>query len=150
MKLRLRSITVPRITKKSRLAELSAQHRWTRIGEPEWLQVIAAIPNISPEDLTALEIPVDAPWAGVRQHTLDELDFSLVALSGVYEARADLHKFCRGTVIRAKERARWASRNSRVVDDKRQLKAEMAEWMLIWLSDPALFPAWVQLRRQRL
>jgi hypothetical protein len=150
MKLRSHSTTVPRITKKSRLFELAAERCWARIGEPEWLQVIAAIPNISPEDLKALDLPIAAPWHGVRQHSLDELEFSLVALSGVYETRTDLRSFCRRTVIRAKDRARWASQNSRVAEHKRKLKAEMAEWMLIWLSDPALFPTWVQLRRQRL
>jgi hypothetical protein len=27
------------------------------------------------------------------------------------------------------------------------LKAEMFEWMLVWLDDPAMFPTWAQLRR---
>jgi hypothetical protein len=30
------------------------------------------------------------------------------------------------------------------------MKAEMVEWMLVWLDDPAIFPAWIQLRRQRM
>jgi hypothetical protein len=30
------------------------------------------------------------------------------------------------------------------------MKAEMVEWMLVWLGDPAIFPAWIQLRRQNM
>jgi hypothetical protein len=29
---------------------------------------------------------------------------------------------------------------------ERRTKAEMAEWMLVWLGDPALFPSWILLR----
>jgi hypothetical protein len=46
-------------------------------------------------------------------------------------------------VIAAKSRARFLSR-------KYPLKAEMVEWMLVWLGDPAMFPAWAQLRRERI
>jgi hypothetical protein len=33
-----------------------------------------------------------------------------------------------------------------VAEQKRIVKAEMAQWMLVWLGDPALFPAWARLR----
>ena len=146
---RSRSTSVPRIAKKRQLLALTAQHGWPRIGDEEWVTIRNAIPNIAPEDLQILEIPVDPPWSGIRQHTLDELEVSLSALTGVYTNRADLRRFCRDAVIRAKDRAKWASKSMRVAEDKRRIKAEMAEWMLVWLSDPTLFPAWVQIRQSR-
>lgn len=30
------------------------------------------------------------------------------------------------------------------------MKAEMVEWMLVWLDDPAMFPAWASVRRLRI
>ena len=53
----------------------------------------------------------------------------------------------RDLVIAAKDRARWASRSDKVEKSKRAMKAEMVEWMLVWLDDPAMFPAWSARRR---
>lgn len=141
---------MPRVTKKQQLLELAAERGWERIGEAEWASICIALPRITPEDLQGIEMPVEAPWSGVRQHTLDELETTLCALSGVYGSRPDLRKFTRMVVVRAKERAKWASRSAAVAVEKRALKAEMAEWMLIWLGDPGLFPPWVEVRRRAL
>jgi hypothetical protein len=54
-----------------------------------------------------------------------------------------LRRTCRGQVIVAKARARFLNR-------KNALKAEMVEWMLVWLGDPAMFSAWAALRRERI
>ena len=137
------------MTRKRRLRELIAARGWERIGEPEWRAILAEIPEVTPADLESAEVAMEAPWCGVRQHTFDELEASLKAFSAVYEAREDLRRFCRETVIRAKDRAKWASRSQRVAEEKRRVKAEMTEWMLVWLGDPAVFPAWVELRRRR-
>jgi hypothetical protein len=141
---------VPRTGKKTKLRELITEREWRRIGDSEWDAIARAIPGILPEDLQILEIPVDPPWCGVRWHSLRELEESLNALSGIYCARPDLRRFCRNTVIRTKERTRWATRNPRVDEEKRRLKAEMLEWTLVWLGDPALFPAWAKIRREKL
>jgi len=139
-----------RLSKKQRLRDLIAARAWPRIGETEWIAILAAIPNISPNDLQAAGVPVDPPWSGVRQHTLEELDDSLCGLSEVYAARLDLRTFCRRQAIVAKDRARGASRSDRVDPERRQLKAEMVEWLLVWLGDPAVFPSWARLRRTRM
>jgi len=141
---------VPRVTKRTRLLEIAGRHAWPRIRDAEWTQLRAAIPNLTPEDLQSLEIPVDPPWSGIRQHTLGELEASLIAMSDVYVRREDLRRFARATVIRAKERAKGAAKNPAVSEEKRRLKTEMAEWLLVWLGDPALFPAWVRIRRELL
>jgi hypothetical protein len=86
----------------------------------------------------------------VHQHTFADLEVSLRFMSSVYAARPDLHRECRDVVIKAKNRARFASHNTRAAELKRRIKAEMVEWMLVWLGDPALFDAWAVLRRQHM
>jgi hypothetical protein len=71
----------------------------------------------------------------------------LTALAGIYAMRPELSAFTRAQVIQAKDRAKWASRSARVDAEKRKNKAEMAEWMLVWLDDPAMFVSWVERRR---
>ena len=83
----------------------------------------------------------------IRQHTFAELEASLKELSLAYAAHPESRRECREAVINAKDRARFASRNPRASELKRRIKAEMVEWMLVWLGDPALFEEWAQLRR---
>jgi hypothetical protein len=125
---------------------LIAARGWTRIGEAEWNDLAAAMPTLATADLNNAGVPVDAPWSGVEQKTLDNLERSLCALTEVYGSRPELRRFCRREVIRAKDRARRAARNARVSEEKRALKAEMVEWMLVWLGDPAIFPGWARVR----
>ena len=54
---------------------------------------------------------------------------------------------CRAMVIAAKDRARFASRGVKAELAKRELKARMVEWMLVWLDDPTVFPIWATLRQ---
>ena len=84
----------------------------------------------------------------VWQHTFADLEASLCFLSRVYAVCEDRRRECRDIVIKAKDRARWASRNQRAAAVKRRIKAEMVEWMLVWLGDPSLFAGWATLRRQ--
>jgi hypothetical protein len=51
-------------------------------------------------------------------------------------------------VIAGKEHARLAARRAGASDERRVLKEEMAAWMLLWLENPALFPAWLALRKR--
>ena len=113
------------------------------IGEAEWLELKAALPDVSESTIRAAGIPIAQPWCGVRQHTLDELEASLRELSEVYEKHPRLRRTCREQVISAKARARFLSRRN-------ALKGEMVEWMLVWLGDLAMFPAWAALRRGRM
>ena len=86
----------------------------------------------------------------VPLHNFDELEASLNLLSALYGSREELRRECRDAVIEAKDRARWASRNTRASELKRRIKAEMVEWMLVWLGDPALFGEWARLRREHM
>ena len=86
----------------------------------------------------------------VAQHTFAELEASLKELSAVYAGSPNLRRECRDTVIAAKDRARFASRIVKASELKRRIKAEMVEWMLVWLGDPALFEDWARLRRSHM
>ena len=129
------------------LGEFIAAQGWTRVGEAEWAELRKAFPKITPAQLLKAGIPVDQPVRGVEQHGFDELETSLIELARIYAVRPDLRRLIRQQVIAAKDRARWASRNSRVEEPVRRRKAEMLEWMLVWLDDPAMFETWVRLRR---
>jgi hypothetical protein len=83
-------------------------------------------------------------------HTFAELQAWLTEQSCLYASHAELRRACRDTVIAAKDRARFAARNSRASPLKRRIKAEMVEWMLVWLGNPALFEDWARLRRSHM
>ena len=138
------------MTKKQRVLDFAAARGWTAIGEAEWNELKAALPDVSETTIRRAGIPISQPWRGIAQHTLDELESSLRELSEVYAARPDLRRYCRDRVIAAKDRARWVARGAQATEDKRRLKTEMAGWMLVWLDDPAMFPAWAGMRRGRI
>ena len=83
----------------------------------------------------------------VRWKTLDELEASLRELQQLYAEQPAQRRELRDAVIGAKDRARFASRNPKVSAEKRSIKEEMVQWMLVWLDDPAMFGDWVTLRR---
>ena len=91
-----------------------------------------------------------SPAPQIRTKTLDELETVLRDYQRMYEADPARRRNLRETVIKAKDRARFASRNSKAAGEKRAVKAEMVEWMLVWLADPSLFADWVTLRRRTL
>jgi hypothetical protein len=86
---------------------------------------------------------------GVRQSDFDELERTLVALSRLYSTGGrETRRVCRRAVIEAKQHARWAARRAGSDEARRQIKEEMIQWMLVWLENPAVFPAWAPLRRK--
>lgn len=138
---------MPRKTKKQRVLEFVASRGWELIGEAEWRELREALPDVSEATVRESGIAIAQPWRGVRQHTMDELETSLDELSQVYASQPHLRRYCRDQVIAAKARARFVSFSGKAEEGKRRLKAEMVEWMLVWLGDPAMFPAWAAMRR---
>jgi hypothetical protein len=132
------------VNTRARLREHITSRGWSVVGEAEWLELRAIFSEAA---IRAAGIPIEAPWCGIASHTLAELEESLRAFSRVYETREDLRRYCRDQVIAAKDRARWVARSARVEENKRRLKDEMVEWMLVWLGDPATFPVWARLRK---
>jgi len=131
---------MPRITKKERILQYAAARGWTLIGDAEWKELHTSLPDIADDTFRSAGLPVAQPWLGVTQHSMEELESSLIDLARIYEMRRDLRSWCRKQVIRAKDRARWLSRKQ--LSRKHQSKAEMVEWMLVWLGDPSMFEAW--------
>jgi hypothetical protein len=79
---------------------------------------------------------------------------SLLAMSGEYaKARAsgDLARVedVRRAVRQAKDRLRLTLRRRNLRDDTRAVKQEVLEWFLVWLENPAVFPAWLEVRLGR-
>ena len=50
--------------------------------------------------------------------------------------------------LKGKRRALMISRNAKVIERKREEKAEMAEWFTVWLNQPEIFEDWLALRRR--
>jgi len=127
-------------------------HEWERIGRTEWDQLRAIFPTTSETTVRAalLELPisVDQPFAGIATKTLDDLETSLVHMAATYAADPEIRRECRAQVIAAKDRTRFAVLNPMTPPEKRVVKEEMLEWMLVWLGDPALFATWVALRKR--
>lgn len=144
---------------KQRLREYLETRKPHRINELIWQEVLVHLAPVSESYLRDLlrdtELPFDQPYAGVRQHTLAELEESLREMLAVYteslaEGNRDRARYCRRQVIAAKDRARFLSHGPRLSEERRALKEEMVQWMLVWLENPEVFPAWVEARKRAL
>ncbi len=136
-------------SKRADLARWLERERPARIDEKEWAMLHVELGPISGSTLRRLlresGVPLGPFVEGVRQHSFEALESSLLNLLKEYEGGDPAQKASiRRLVIESKEHARWAAR----IPDKRAEKQEMALWMLTWLENPPLFPQWVKLRRQ--
>lgn len=120
----------------------------------ELLQLLAPVSESYLRDLLRQTgLPFEQPYAGVRQHSFDELEQSLRELLDAYlEAVAtgdrDRARYCRRQAIAAKDRAKFFAANPKTAAEKQAEKTEMAQWMLVWLENPEVFPAWVEARKR--
>ena len=144
---------------KQRLRDYLAAAQPPAITEAVWNDLRQRLAPVSEsylrDLLRATGLPFDQPYAGVRQHTWEELEQTLRELQQVYaEAMAagnrERARDCRRQVIAAKDRARFLARNPRTAPEKRAEKEEMTEWMLVWLENPEVFPAWADARKRAL
>ena len=140
--------------KQARVRDYVQAQAWERISGAEWEQLRSALPDISSTTMrTALaQMPLcfDQPFAGLDTKTLPGLETTLLEMASVYRTEPSLGLLCRNEVIAAKDRARFASQNANAAPEKRALKEEMLQWMLVWLGDPGLFASWVALRKRAL
>ncbi len=93
-------------------------------------------------------LPFEQPYAGIRQHTFEELEQSLRGMLQVYRdataaGNRDRARYCRRQVI-ARQRPRQIPGAATHPQKQRR---EMAQWMLVWLENPEVFPAWVEARK---
>jgi hypothetical protein len=150
-------VASPRSSAGRRLKEYLDARRPDRVGEAEWAAILRefapATEGYLREVVRRSGVPFEQPWCGVRQRSFAELDQSLREIGAVYaqavaENSRERARYCRRQVITAKDHARLAAHNRRTSPERRALKQEMVEWMLVWLGDPAMFPAWVDARKR--
>ena len=139
------------------LREYLAAERPPAITEAVWLELRGWLAPVSEgylrELLRATGLPFEQPYAGIRQHTFEELEQSLGEMLAVYTeavaaGRPELARYARRQVIAAKDRARFRARKAGAAPEKCAEAEEMTQWMLVWLENPALFPAWVEARKR--
>jgi hypothetical protein len=142
---------------KQRLRAFLSEEQPSAITENVWtglLRLLAPVSESYLRDLLrATGLPFAQPYCGVRQHTFDELEQSLREMLQVYTGATaagnrDRARYCRRQVIAAKDRAKFQARNGRTAPEKVAMKEEMAQWMLVWLENPEVFPAWVDARKK--
>ena len=142
---------------KQRLTAHLAGQGIDRITEAVWKDLLQRLAPVSEnylrELLRATDLPFDQPFAGIHQHTFDELESSLHGMYRVYaEAMAagdrPRARYCRRQVIGAKDRARFVAQSPKTSAEKKAEKQEMVQWMLVWLENPAVFAPWVEARKR--
>jgi hypothetical protein len=144
-------------SRKQALREYLAARQIAAIGENEWRELLRALEPVSEsylrELLRATGLPFVQPYAGIHQKSFEELERTLRKMLEIYtEATGTgdrrLARYCRRQVIAAKDRARFIAGNPKTTPKKQAQKNEMAQWMLVWLENPAVFPAWVEIRKR--
>jgi hypothetical protein len=142
---------------KQQLREVLAAEHPPAITESVWQDLLLRLAPVSESYLRDLlrdtGLPFEQPYAGVRQHTFEELEQSLREMQQVYAdamsaGNRERARYCRRQVIAAKDRARFLALNPRTAPEKKEQKEEMAQWMLVWLENPEVFPAWVDARKK--
>jgi len=142
---------------KRQLREYLEAERPAAITGAVWKDLQARLAPVSDSYLRDLlrdtGLPFEQPWAGIAQHTFEELEQSLRGMLEVYReamhaADRERARYCRRQVIAAKDRARFLARNPTTPAERKTVKEEMAAWMLVWLENPEVFPAWVEGRKR--
>jgi hypothetical protein len=142
---------------KGRLRDYLAAHPLSRITEAVWTDLLQLLAPVSESYLRELlrdtGLPFDQPFAGIRQHTFEELEQSLREMQQVYAdalAAGDRQRarYCRRQVIGAKDRARHIAYAAKTSSEKKAEKTEMVDWMLVWLENPEVFAAWMDARKR--
>jgi hypothetical protein len=135
---------------KQQFREYLEAEKPARVTEAVWRELLLRLAPVSESYLRELVrdtgLPFDQPYAGVRQHTFEELEASLREMLAVYtQAMADGNRerarYCRRQAIAAKDRAKF-------LVQRNPAKEEMVQWMLVWLENPEIFPAWVDARKK--
>jgi hypothetical protein len=142
---------------KQQLRDYLAANQPAVITEAVWQDLLLRLAPVSESYLRDLlrdtRLPFDQPYAGIRQHTFEELEESLRGMLQVYSdavaaGARERARYCRRQVIAAKDRAKFLAVTPRGTPEKRTQKEEMAQWMLVWLENPEVFPAWVEARKR--
>jgi hypothetical protein len=150
-------VRTTRQTKRALLNRYLAEARLERITEADFGLLRQRLAPVSEAYLRELVrssgLKLDPVVEGVRQESFEELGRTLEALAREHQAavasgdrgRAER---CRRAVLTGKEHARLAARRVGSPPEAGARKQEMVAWMLVWLENPEIFPAWLALRRK--
>ena len=142
---------------KQQLREYLAARQPAAITEAVWGELMVRLAPVSEsylrDLLRATGLQFDQPYSGIQQHTFEELERSLRGMLRVYldsaaSGNRERARYCRRQVIAAKDRAKFLAAAPGTMADKRAEKDEMVQWMLVWLENPEVFPAWVEIRKR--
>ena len=90
----------------------------------------------------------DVRWRSARLFTAEELNFDTPAAAIAWmEKLAAENDRPRETVLSLKRELDLIVASSRTSEKDRQLAAEIAQWLTIWLQNPRIFSDWFTLRR---
>jgi hypothetical protein len=139
-------------TKRVQLDTHLGQLRPTILDEAVWAELETRLAPISRSYLRRLVIatglPMSAAVEGVRQDSLQDAERTLLALSDDYVAgSSESRKKLRTAVIESKDRLRWTLNRS-PDPDRQAMNEEILLWVMTWLENPQVFPAWLALRRR--
>src|SRR5215831_15727053 len=110
------AVASPAKSVKQRLREILASEKPAAITEIVWQDLHARLAPVSEsylrDLLNASGVPFEQPYAGIRQHTWEELEQSLREMLAVYTEAGETGnreraRYCRRQVIAAKDRARF-------------------------------------------
>ncbi len=150
-------VATRKLSKRALLSQHLAERPPGPLTEPEFALLCERLAPISEAYLRNLVrscgLPLDPVVEGVRQESFEELGRTLLALAEEHQKALnagdqDHAARCRQAVLKGKEHAQLAARRRDAPPERRTQKEEMASWMLIWLENPEIFPAWLALRKK--
>ena len=89
----------------------------------------------------------DAVWRSARLFTAEELNFDTVVAAISWMEELPRKDSPRESVLSLKRELELIVGSSRTSEKDRQLAAEVAQWLTIWLQNPQIFADWFALRR---
>ncbi len=143
------------MSKRAALRAYIEEKQPAAIGEAEWQELRVRLGPVGEGYLRRLVRGAGLPMAplveGVRQESFGELERTLKALADEYLDAVEAGdrpraKQVRRAVISAKDHARFAL--ARLEGETRAAREEMVLWILTWLENPGVFPAWLELRKR--
>ena len=139
---------------KQQLRDYLAANQPAAITEAVWQGLLLRLAPVSESYLRDLlrdtGLPFDQPYAGIRQHTFEELEQSLREMLEVYsEALAagdrERARYCRRQVIAAKDRARFlAATRAAPRKSARKKKRWRSGCWSGWKTPKSSQPGWTQ------
>jgi hypothetical protein len=89
----------------------------------------------------------DVSWRSERLFTAEELNFDTPAAAVSWMEELPRRNPPREPVLSLKRELERVVAAKRTSDKDRRLASEIAQWLMVWLQNPQIFPDWFALRR---